>query len=184
MLASKVLSWEITSALDYIECDNLMITTDLTDGFWHIPIHLDDQQYLGIRWEGVYYVLTKPTIWNELQSIFFSQGSLVCCTAHMCTYYTFDGIHRWFFVDVVTRTYWSTQEHADQTLYQLGFVINWNQSCIDPQTSVTYIRHILSSHGPEWVPEIRVIKVTVRKLWEDIRTTLQLGALLWEWWQE
>ena len=25
------------SALDYIECDDLMITIDLKDGFWHIP---------------------------------------------------------------------------------------------------------------------------------------------------
>ena len=105
----------------------------------------------------------------------------------MNTGYTFDGIH--LYVDDVLLM--SSPELIDQhkrvlirTLCRLGFVINWDKSCIDSQTSMIYIGHVLSSHGPEGIPEILVTKAKVRKFWKDIRRALQLGHIKGENWQE
>ena len=46
----------ITAVAEIIEDDDLMVTMDLKDGFHHIFIHPDHQQYLGFTWRGRFYV--------------------------------------------------------------------------------------------------------------------------------
>ena len=55
------------------------------------------------------------------------------------------------------------------TLWQLGFIINYQKSLLEPLTAISFLQHILDSDGADDVPEIHVLGEKVWKLWKDIR---------------
>ena len=42
----------------FIEEDDLLITIDLSSAYYHCPIAVEDQKFLGFQWRGRFFVWT------------------------------------------------------------------------------------------------------------------------------
>lgn len=67
--------YEDISTLPQVVQSDKLVTLDLKDGFYHVPIHEDYRKYLGFCWKNKYYV------WNVL--LF----GLQCSPYYFCKYY-------------------------------------------------------------------------------------------------
>ena len=47
---------DINTILDCVKPNDQLVTIDITNGFYHIPVHKNYQKYLGIQWKRRYYV--------------------------------------------------------------------------------------------------------------------------------
>ena len=47
---------DINTVLDLVKPGDNIVTVDIKNGFYHIPVHKDCQKYLGIFWNGNYYI--------------------------------------------------------------------------------------------------------------------------------
>ena len=44
--------------MQFIRLGDHLFTVDAKSGYYHIPVHVDSQPYLGVQWRGKYYVYT------------------------------------------------------------------------------------------------------------------------------
>ena len=173
----KFSSENISNALDYIQADDFMISVDLKDGFWHVPVCEHDQQYLGIQWSGQYYVF-RALPFGLNASPYFFQKVIRCVVQHLRA----QDIRAMAYVDdfLIMGSQDQIAEHKKQllgSLRQLGFLINWDKSQIDPDSKIVFLGHVLDSKGTNGVPEIRVMAEKVRKLRKDIRRAMKDGRV-------
>lgn len=47
---------DIRDAVKQLQPSDYFITTDIKDGFFHVPVHKNFRQYLGFKWNNNYYV--------------------------------------------------------------------------------------------------------------------------------
>jgi hypothetical protein len=173
----KFSSENITSALGLISSKDHMVTVDLKDGFFHVPVHERDQQYLGIEWNGQYYVFQALPFGLNVSPYYFQK--VVRCVIQALRA---KGLRIMVYVDdflLMAPRGLALQQKTllVTTLRQLGFIINWSKSMLVPDSKVTFLGHILDSEGPDGVPEIRVTPEKVRKLRKDIRRAITAGVV-------
>ena len=65
---------------EQIKFKDKLVTYDLKDVFYHIPIHPDYYTYLGIQWKAVYYMWAVLPFWSKVLALFFSQSSQTITT--------------------------------------------------------------------------------------------------------
>lgn len=71
-------------------------------------------------------------------------------------------------------------DHKDfvlQTIEDLGFVINYKKSELEPVTCIEFIGHLLDSCGPSGEPWIYATKTKLSKLKKDISRALEKGFI-------
>lgn len=160
-----------------IQKGDRLITLDLKDGFLHVPLHNESRDFLGIFFDGQYYV------WN------------VCCFGLSISPYVFHkvlrvvnrhlrlrGLRLVIYVDdiLLMSSEDSIDEHKSillRCLSRLGWKINWEKSSLVPDTTKDYIGFTVSSCGPDGFPRIAIPTQRVRKLRKDIRRLLSRGYI-------
>lgn len=175
--APKFSSENMGCAINLIQSEDLMVTVDLKDGFFHIPVHPDDQKYLGIYWNGRYLIFTALPFGLNASPYFFHK--IIRCVVQALRK---QNVRMMAYVDdfmlMAGRDLIDAQKKILlDMLRDLGFLINWRKSMIDPDSTVTFLGHVLDSMGSEGVPEIRVTMEKVRVLRKDIRRAIQQGRI-------
>jgi hypothetical protein len=64
---------DVSTAGNYFKKDGWMATFDLKSGYHHIDIHVAFQQYLGLCWEGKFYVFTSCPFGMSVSGLIFTK---------------------------------------------------------------------------------------------------------------
>lgn len=138
---------DIRDTVKLLQPSDYFVSTDIRDGFFHIPVHKDFRKYLGFKWNGIYYS------WNVL--VFG-----LCCSPYyfnkivrpVITYLRSLGLRVTVFVDdfLLAAHISCITDHKDlllHTLQDLGFSVNFEKSVLVPRQSIGFIGYTISSVG-------------------------------------
>lgn len=154
-----------------------LVTFDLKNGFLHVPIHIDHRQYLGFEFEGRYFV------WCVLP---FG----LCCSPYFfhkvvrpaVSFLREQHIRLSVYVDdgLVAARPSAIVDHRDfvlDTLDDLGFLVNYQKSSLEPSTRKDFIGYTVDTDGQNGQPWLYIPKAKLHKLKKDIRRCLRLGVV-------
>ena len=129
----------ISSITETIQSKDKLVTIDIKDGFYHIPVSEQSQQYLGFSFEGQKYKWCRLPFGCSVSPYFF------CKTLKpIITFLRLKGIRVSVYVDdfILAATETCIEEHKIdllETLQKLGITVNFEKSSLEPTTSKEYI---------------------------------------------
>ena len=156
----------ITAAMDLVEKDDEMISLDLTDGFHHVPVRRQDQEYLGFTWRNKYFVWQFLPFGVACAPYYFNK-----VIKPVVNFLRQNNIRLAPFVDdfiVFLKKLYATDhtEFTVQTFTELGWKINEEKSELIPAKERTFVGFIISTIGN--IPWIRTMPHKIRKLKRSI----------------
>jgi hypothetical protein len=167
---------DIDCVLELVEPEDKLVTVDIKDGFLHIPISRESQQYLGFQFEGVKYR------WRRLPFGLSSSPYFFCKTIRPIIYYLRGlGVKVSAYVDdfIVSASTTYIDEHSQlllNLLNDLGIRVNYEKSSVTPSCAKEYIGYIICSDLDEGVC-IKIPNKRVTKLRHDITLVLRKGCV-------
>ena len=166
---------DIRTVIDLIQPGDHMITLDLSKCFHHIPVHVDDQRYLGFCLDGRYYKFTCLNF-GLSASPYYNHKVLREVVKHL----RLKGLRVVLFVDdfILMSQPGDIQSHTQillETLSDLGFFVNEEKSNLIPSSKVRYIGYDIDTSGVH--PVIRIPRDRVRRLRHAIRRSLKQDSI-------
>lgn len=161
---------DISVLSQVVQKNDKLVTIDLKDGFFHIPVHKDYRTYLGFEWDNRFYV------WNVLPFGLQSSPYFFCKVVRpVVEYLRTQGIRLLAYVDdiLICANDSDISKHSDtvlQTLKSLGFKVNLEKSSLDPENSKDFLGYVVVTN--EESVTLKVPKVRIRKVRADIRRVL------------
>lgn len=150
------------------------VTLDLSDGFYHFPIHPDFRTYLGFQHRGRWYVWCRlPFGWSGSPYFF-----------HKCIRVIIEYLRSVHHLSIMAYVddfllAGSQRDIGDQvqlllsTLSDLGLSVNRDKSCLSPANTVTYLGFDVHCAVAGKAPFITVPRAKVSKLKQDICRALK-----------
>ena len=175
MITPKFSQEGISSVFDLVEKDDLMITIDLVSGFHHIPVRECDQQLLGFRWRGKYYIWKYLPFGVACAPYYFNK-----IVRPVVVYLRENNIRLAPLVDdfIVFLKKMLATDHKElvlQTFQELGWHVSFEKSHLDPAPEQTFVGFIVSTVGG--TPWIRTLPSKIRKLRRSIVTCLKCDSI-------
>ncbi len=160
---------DIGTVLDYVQPHDLLITLDIENGFHHIPVAVEHHKFLGITFQGGYFV------WQVLPFGLSSSLYFFCKTVRpVISFLRMEGVRITSYVDDFCLC--AQQQHIDNhkrlligTLSWLGWVINEEKSTLHPESSKQYIGYKITT-GEN--PALHVPNERIYKLRKDLKRVL------------
>ena len=164
---------DINTVLSIIKPKDFMVTADIKNGFHHIPVCVDHQQYLGFQFEQTYYKWKVLPFGHTCSSYFFYKV-LREAVKHFRTC----GLRIVVYVDdIIICAQSDIIEHNCKyvltTLEKLGFSINYDKSSLVPELCKPYIGYIIDNCGKQTV--IKINKDRIRSVRKEISRALRKG---------
>ena len=152
-----------------------MCTTDLKNGFFHIPVNLEHQELLGFNFDQKYYKWTVLPFGHCCSPYFFTKT-----LRPVISYLRSRGIRVVVYVDdfIVLGAKFEISSHSDlllQTLDELGWTVNFEKSSLEPSQVKHFIGYIIDNTAAQTV--IRIEKDRIRKLKIDISRALRADTI-------
>ena len=165
----------IHEAQGLIEQNDDIITIDLKDGFYHIPVAHEHRKFLCFVWRGVTYQWCKLCFGLNASPYFFAKT-----IRPVLTYLRSKNLRVTVYVDdwVLMANPDKIQCHKStilDTLEKLGWRVNWTKSSLAPEKSKVWIGYILSSTMSNGEPGIKIPHSRIIRLRKDIRRLLTQG---------
>ena len=157
--------------------DNI-VTVDLKDGFYHVPVHPGSRTFLGFRFLGSYYVWNRLCFGLRCSPYFF--GKLI---RPVVQFLREQSIKLSAYVDdfILLALASLITSHKDEllnTLDDLGWSVNLEKSNLDPSTSGTHIGYIIDTVGSAaGFPVLKIVGDRVRALKRCIRKCLRFSSI-------
>ena len=153
----------IAAVSDLILQDDVLKTIDVRDGFHHVPLCEEHQTYVGISWNGKYYVWTKLCFGLADAPYYFHK------TIHpMIRYLRQQNVRLVPFVDnflIMMKTS-MTQVHKNlvlDTMVCLGWHPNYEKCDLSETSVATFVGFTINASTPQG-PWIKVLPNKIRKL--------------------
>ena len=162
----------IDSVLDIVEPGDSLVTIDIKDGFFHVPINVDYQKYLGIEFNGKVYKYTVLPFGLCVSPYFF------CKTVRpIIKFLRSIGVKVCVYVDdfIIAAVPSVIQKHRDivlDVLRRLGFRVNFEKSSLEPSASCDFIGYVITTDNPDGNVWIEIPRARVTRLRHDIRLLL------------
>lgn len=144
-----------------VQKDNVMISIDLKDAYFMIPIHQGHRKFLRFKWDDILYefqvlpfgLKTAPRLFTKLLKpvvshlrqrsmkviIYLDDLLLVCQSVDQCQIQT---------------------QYILELLEKLGLVVNWEKSQLIPKCQIRYLGHIIDSVSLTLsLPEEKVLRL-------------------------
>ena len=167
---------DINTVLEVIKPKDKLVTIDIKNSFFHIPIHQDYSKYISFQWRGRFYswvvlpfgLSSSPYYWSKCNRCvvrYLRQEQKVSTVCYVDDY-------------IVNKEPESIQASRDivvSVLKSLGFFINFEKSSLEPESQKKYIGYIIDT---EKVPDavfICIPKERVKKLKRELRKVLHNG---------
>ena len=152
----------ISAVAELIEGDDDLITIDLKNGFYHVPIFREHQTFIGFKWRGCYYVWNFLPFGISCAPFFFNK-----VVRPVIQFLRNNKIHVAPFVDdfLIMLKRWLATDHIDfviHTFQDLGWQINWGKSDLTPAKEKIFVGFNVSTYNNE--PWIKVLPAKIRKL--------------------
>lgn len=162
----------INTAAKLVQTGDYMVKTDLKDGFFHIPVWEPHQTFLGFEFHNQYYVWCVLPFGLSCSPYFFNK-----CLRPLVTFLRGQGIKVVLYVDdcLIVAPKSCITDHRDfvlDTFQELGFVINFEKSQLEPVTKLEFLGYIIDSNGPGGKPWVYISGAKLHKLKKDIKRAL------------
>ena len=168
---------DINRVLEVVQPHDHLVTFDIKNGFHHIPVHDDFQQYLGFQWQGIFYVWQVLPFGLAVSPYFFCK-----CLRQVAKFFRSQGIRLSVYVDDFIHAAPASQvthqrDFMLQTFQALGLFINFEKSHLDPSQEKSHIGYIISTNNSDNQVWIRIPKQRINRVKHDIRRALRRGQL-------
>ena len=162
---------DIESVKNCVKPGDYMVTADLKNGFFHVPVHVEHRDYLGFKFENQYYRWTVLPFGHCCSPYFFNK-----VLRPVVTYLRSIGLRTVLYVDdfIMFAPLHHIYEHRDlfiELLQSLGWTINFEKSDLMPSLSKTFIGYVIDNSGSRTV--IKVTSDRIRKVRKDINRVLK-----------
>lgn len=163
---------DINYVLDIVEPNDKIITVDIKDGFFHVPVSKSSQRFLGFSFEGKTYKWCRLPFGLSVSPYFF------CKTLRpIVNYLRSLGIRISVYVDdfILFADDHSINKQRDNLLdllQKLGILVNIEKSDIVPTYSKEYIGYIISTDCDDGV-YVKIPNRRITKLRHDISIVLK-----------
>jgi hypothetical protein len=161
---------DIRTTMTLLDYGDNLVTIDLQDFFYHVPVREAHSDYLGFKFGNIYYR------WRVLpfglnRSPFYSSKVLRPVVRYIRSTL---GIKSQVYVDdfIISATPARITDSLDgvlQTLQDVGYIVNMEKSSLTPETMKVYIGFVVDTMGESGHPEIWVSPPHVRKLRAGIK---------------
>ena len=166
---------DIRSVSQLIKPKDYLVTLDIKNGFFHVPVHNDYRDYLGFRWRNRYFRWKVLPFGLSLSPYFFGK-----CLKPIVTFLRAQGLRICCYVDdfLLMSTESQVFHHRDiviDILQKLGICINFEKSSLIPEQCKTYLGFKL--HTDSDIPTISIPGDRIRKLKKDILRVLDKPSI-------
>ena len=166
---------DINTVINLIKPKDFIVTADLKNGFFHIPVHPDQQELLGFAFQNKYYKWTVLPFGHCCSPYFFCK-----VLRPVIAYLRSKGIKVVVYVDdfILLSPQHLIQKQTElflATLEQLGWSVNYEKSSLEPALIKIFIGYVIDNTG-----ETTAIKVTqerTRKLKKEVSRALRSGTV-------
>ena len=158
----KVKYDDINTVISVVKPKDYIVTTDLQNVFFHVPVHIDHQTLLGFKFKSHYYIWTVLPFGHNCSPFFFSK-----ILRPVVSYLRSRGLRLVLYVDdfVLFAPRDAIFEHKQlllTTLEQLGWIVNFEKSSLEPTLVKEFIGYLIDNTGVKSVikiPRKRITKV-------------------------
>ena len=163
---------DIGIVCDFVEYNDDLISADIKNGFYHIPVREQDRTYLGFQWNGNYYHFNVLPFGANFSPYFF------CKTIREVVRYLWEQNLKLscFVDDFLLASHYDTSAHDIKlfldTLSTLGWTINMEKSHLIPAKQQEFIGYMIMTTPPEGVPVIKIVSRRIYKVKKDIKRVL------------
>ena len=159
---------DINSALEIVDPDDLLVTLDIKSGFHHIKVHPEHTQYLGFKFEGIYYKFVVLPFGLNCSPYYFHK-----CVRPVIEHLVDKGIKCVVCVDDFLLSDTSDRINASKSylisvLETLGWFINYDKSSLHPEPRKSFIGFIIDTNRTKDSVWIEIPKDRIRKVRNDI----------------
>ncbi len=166
----------INVVCDLIQEDDELITVDLRDGFHHVAVHKDYQTYLGMYYDGAYYVWCCLPFGLSCSPYYFNK-----VLRPVVRFLRENGLRNALFVDdfcLMAKPCLMTdhKEFMLTSLEDLGWLVNFEKSVLIPKDNCVFVGFRVYSRGPNG-PYIKVLPEKLHKLKRSIRRCLNKSTV-------
>jgi ribonuclease HI len=171
----KFVNEGINDVIELIQPGDKLVTLDIKNGFFHIPVHSSHQKFLGFEWQGKFFQWKCLPFGLNSSPYFFYKT-----IRPVVEYLRQQGLRVVAFVDDFLLM--SHYDHIDDdskvlvdTLTNLGLCINFAKSLLTPDTAKEYIGYVLKTINPDGRVWVHIPSSRVRKVRRDIKRVLSRG---------
>ena len=170
-IAPKFKYEDIETVKNCVKPGDYMITADLKNGFFHVPVNINQRDYLGFKFNNQYYRWTVLPFGHCCSPYFFNK-----VLRPVITYLRSIGIRTVLYVDdfIVFAPLNLVYEHRNlfiDLLQSLGLTINFEKSDLVPSLSKTFIGYVIDNTCSRTI--IKVTPNRIRKVKKDIGRVLK-----------
>ena len=172
---NKFLYEDITDVINILKPKDKLVTLDIKNGFYHIPVRLDHRQFLGFQYNGSYYTWSVCPFGANFSPYFF------CKTIRAVVQYLRQYIQTVAYVDdfIVCAEDNLIDIHRDffvETLLRLGWFINFTKSDLKPTSSKEFIGFVIDTEASNDSVVIKIPAKRLQKLKREIKRVLVKGT--------
>ena len=168
---NKFLYEDISDVLNVVKPGDKLVTLDIKNGFYHIPVCENHRQFLGFQYKGIYYKWAVCPFGANFSPYFF------CKTVRAVIQYLRRYIRTVAFVDdfIACEKDSLIEEHKTflvKTLSKLGWFINFKKSDLYPTNSKEYIGFIIDTISVRNAVVLKIPTKRLQKLKREIKRVL------------
>lgn len=168
---------DIREVANFVRNDDLLISVDIKNGFYHVPVHVEDRQFLCFEWKRTYYRFTVTPFGLSVSPYYFNK-----VLRPVIAYLRDLGVRLCVYVDdfCLSAPKALITDHSDllvHTLSDLGFHINYEKSILTPSARLDYIGYTIQLDNEDGFPFISAQKQRVVKIRHDIRRALACSTI-------
>lgn len=154
-----------------------LVTLDLKDGFFHIPVHKDNRDLLCFRWRNHYDRWCVLPFGSNVSPYFFCK-TVRCVVEHFRSI----GVRIGNYVDDfiiadVSDNIDTTKNFVISELERLGWCINYEKSQLQPSSRTKFIGYIIDTAKVSDSIWLEIPKDRVNKVKRDISKVLKKGVV-------
>ena len=171
----KIKYEDINTVISVVKPKDYIVTSDLQNGFFHVPVHKDHQTLLGFKFRSEYYIWTVLPFGHNCSPYFFSK-----VLRPVITHLRSCGLRLVLYVDdfVLFAPRDAILTHKFlliSTLEKLGWIINFEKSSLEPSLTKEFIGYLIDNTGDKTV--ISIPRKRITKVRKDINRCLSKGSI-------
>ena len=169
---------DINTVLEVVKPGDHLITLDIKNSFFHVPISPDYSQYLSFSWKGRYYSWLVLPFGLSVSPYYWSKCNRAVIThlRHKHNLSTVCYVDDYIVSDVIDYILQSKNVLIN-TLEQLGYFINFEKSSLDPACQKRYIGYDIDTTKAKDAVFISIPKDRIKKVKRDITKVLNKGQV-------
>lgn len=165
----------IKEVLELIKPNDHLVTLDIKQGFFHVPVHRDYRKFLGFRWKGQFYQWKCLPFGLNGSPYFFYKT-----IRPVVEYLRQRGLRVVAFVDDFILMSSADSINKDcalliDTFQKLGLTINYEKSSLEPGVKKEYIGYVLETLNDDGKVWVHVPSSRIRKVRRSIKKVVEIG---------